>query len=80
MIWNAFYDEYGFEPKNANILLKFVKSSDLNNIKYKTAKELLKAYKGRGRIREKLGNTADDIIKSLPTAKAKRNANDQNRI
>eukprot|EP01083_Nonionella_stella_P074381 201780_1 len=79
-IWNSFYDKYGVEPKNSALLLKYVNNwqQDLHKINYKTARSIFNTYNGKGRLRDKLQNTATDIIEKLPTKKAKRDANTQN--
>eukprot|EP01083_Nonionella_stella_P012418 35248_1 len=79
-IWNSYYDKYGVEPKNSVLLLKYVNNwqQHLNKINYKMARSIFNTYKGKGRLRDKLQNTATDIIETLPTKKAKRDANTQN--
>ena len=80
-IWNAFYDKYGCEPKDSTILQKFIKwDEDLKEkkITYKTIRQIHTKYKGKGRIREKTETTSSDIIKALPTKKARQAAEDQN--
>ena len=79
-IWNTFYDINGQEPKDSTILMKFIKWNQkfkTMNITYKTTREIFKKYKGKGRI-NKQDTISNDMLNTLPTHKAKRDAKDEN--